>query len=102
MTGVMVGADVITDEREYQWLLPAEQCLVLISRRTLQVIAPEQAGRRTQHIYRIYTLSHNGRVLGDPLELSPLPDRVQNVQLTDGWLLMSTQSDTLAIPMSAQ
>jgi outer membrane protein assembly factor BamB len=102
MNGVVVGADVITDERDYQWLLPADQCLVLVSRRTLQVLQPDQSGRRTQHVYRVYALSHNGRALSDALELNPLPDRVQNVQLIDNWLLMSLQDTTLAIPMPAE
>ena len=59
-------------------------------------------GMRNQYKYWLYLLSDNGKVLADPAEAPPLGDRVQQARLVDGWLLLSTQSNTLAIPMPAQ
>jgi hypothetical protein len=100
--GVVVGADVITDNRDYVWVLPAQDRMLLISRQSVQAQAGEMGGRRMQHVYRIYALSNNGRVLAEPLELQPLPERLFSARLIDGWLLLSTSSDTLQIPMPVE
>lgn len=99
--GVVIGADVITDNRDYAWVLPAQDRMVLISRLSVQAQPSELGGRRMQHVYRIYALSNNGRVLAEPLELQPLPERLYSARLIDGWLLLSTSSDTMQIPMPA-
>jgi hypothetical protein len=76
--------------------------MLLISRQSVQAQAGEMGGRRMQHVYRIYALSNNGRVLAEPLELQPLPERLFSARLIDGWLLLSTSSDTLQIPMPVE
>ena len=83
---------------ENRWLLPAQDRLILINSRAAQSVAGEQGGRRTQQwIYRIYALSENCRVIGEPRELLPLGDRIRHATAIDGWLLFSTQTETLAI-----
>ena len=99
--GAIAGADVVSDDRDYRWLLPAQDQFVLISSRTLQSPIPDQPGRRTQQwTYLIYVLSDNCKLLGEPAKLPTLNDRVQQAAVIDGWLLLSTQSETLSIPMS--
>jgi hypothetical protein len=99
-TGEVRGADVVTDDRDYRYLLPAQDAYLLISGRTEQAPVANAGFRRTQFIYRIYRLSENGQILGDFFELAePLPERLQEAQVIDGWLLVSTQSGTIAVPM---
>ncbi|UCD74662.1 MAG: PQQ-binding-like beta-propeller repeat protein [Phycisphaerales bacterium] len=98
--GSIAGSDYVTDTRDYRWLLPAEDRLLLISRnRTEQVEMPGDSGRRTLRTYRIYALAHDGRLLSDAVELEPLPLRLLDAVLIDDWLLLSTASETLALPM---
>jgi len=100
-TGGVIGADMVSDDRDYRWLLTAADRTLAISGRTEQAPMNEAGGggRRTQYVYRVYALSENGKVLEDRLDLEPLPERVQHAQLINGWLLLSTNSDTLAVPM---
>ena len=98
-TGAVAGADVVTDERDYHWLVPAADRLVAISTRSQQIPMGAQPGMRSQYVYRLYSMSHNGKVLGEPDGPVTFGDHVQQVLGLDGWLLLSTQSDTLAIPM---
>ena len=98
--GSVTGSDYITDERNYRWLLPAEDRLLLVSRyRTEQVEMPDDTGRRTLRTYRVYALSGNGRLLGEATELQPLPRRLLDAVLIDDWLLLSTASETIAFPL---
>jgi hypothetical protein len=98
--GVVIGADAITGNRDYAWLLPVENGLILISRfKTEQAIMPDQNGRRTQHTYRIYDLSENCKDRGE-IELHPISQRLFDAAAIDGWLLLSTQTDTMALPMA--
>ncbi|MCI0629551.1 MAG: PQQ-binding-like beta-propeller repeat protein [Phycisphaerales bacterium] len=107
LSGAVVGVDIITDDRDYRWLLPAlnaqgENRLLVVNARSSQVAVGGGPGMRNQYKYWLYLLSDNGKVLADPAEAPPLGDKVQQARLIDGWLLLSTQSNTLAIPMPAQ
>jgi hypothetical protein len=74
--------------------------MVLVNSRVTQALVPDQPGRRAQQWeYLIYVLSENGKVLAEPLTLKALTERVQQAALIDGWLLLSTQSDTVPIPL---
>jgi len=106
-TGGVIGADMVSDDRDYRWLLTAADRTLAISGRTEQAPMNEAGGgagggRRTQYVYRVYALSENGKVLEERLDIEPLPERVQYAQLLNGWLLMSTNSDTLAVPMPTE
>jgi outer membrane protein assembly factor BamB/predicted negative regulator of RcsB-dependent stress response len=99
-TGALVGSDVISDDRDYRFLLPADGKLVLVNSRVMQAPVPDQPGRRAQQWeYLIYILSENGKVLAEPQKLDALTERVQQAALIDGWLLLSTSSDTVPIPL---
>ncbi len=98
VTGAVRGADVISDDREFRWLLPADDRLILVSKlQTKQV--PGETGWQTQHIYRIYSLSDSCKLIGDQIELPPLRQPLEASALIDGWLLLSGQARTLAIPL---
>ena len=99
--GTLVGSDVVSDDRDYRFLLPAEDALVLVNSRAMQAPLPDQPGRRAQQWeYLVYVLSENGKVLAEPLKLDKaLTERVQQAALIDGWLLLSTSADSVAIPM---
>ena len=82
-------------------MLVAADRLLAISGRTEQAPMNEQGGRRTQYAYHVFAFSENGKVLDNPLAIEPLPERVQHAALINGWLLLSTNDDTLALPMPA-
>jgi outer membrane protein assembly factor BamB len=100
-TGKVMGADVISDQpREYKWLLPAADRLVLVNRfRSEQVPVAGEAGRQTQHTYRVYSLSEDCRLLGEGHELTPIVERLERAAAVDGWLLLATGTQTVALPM---
>ena len=89
--GEVVGADSIADERDYKWLLPTDDRLVLISR------SESRQRRRTQHKYRLYTLSWNCKLMGDSFELPPVSEPFDRAAVIDGWILLSSPSRTVAI-----
>ncbi len=97
--GTIIGADVISDERDYRFLLPAQDKLLLVNSRSSQIPIPDQPGRRAQRWdYRLYSLSENCKVLGDVKALDhSLNERVLQAVLIDNCLLLSTQSETLAL-----
>ena len=97
--GVVLGSDHIVDNRDYQWVEPVRDGVVLVSRhKTEQEIIPDRAGRQTRHTYRLYLLSRDCMVKAE-VELRPITRRLFGTRAVDGWLLLSTQSETLAIPM---
>lgn len=102
--GTVLGADVISDERDYRWLFPATDRLVLVSKvGTQQVMTTGSPVRRTEHFYRLYTLSESCAVVDEGLNLGT-PDKgmvepIRDVALMDRWLFISTGSTTLAVPM---
>ncbi len=92
--GAVLGADRISDDHDYEWLFVAEDRLPLVSRHRQEPGA--QAGQPARHIYRLYTLSDNGKLLSEH-ELQGLESRLQRAAAIDGWLLLSTATGTLAI-----
>ena len=97
--GTVLGADMVSDRHDYRWLFVAEDRLVLVSRFKREIVAGE-AGRQAKNIYRLYALSSNCKLLGEPYQLPPLGQRLQRAVLIDGWLLLSTPSQTLALALS--
>ena len=55
--------------------------------------------RRTHQIYRVYALSDNCRLIGEVLELPPMAEPLEHAALVDGWLLLSTATGSVAVPM---
>ena len=39
------------------------------------------------------------RLVGEILDLPPVKRRIRSMQLVDGWLLLSSTSETLAVPL---
>jgi hypothetical protein len=102
-TGTVLGADVVSDHRDYKWLLPAADRLLLVSRfKSEQVMIPAESRRRTQHTYRVYAMSENCRLVGETVQLPPLSERLESAAVIDNWLLLSTSSETLAIALPAE
>ena len=98
LSGALLGADIVSDQRDYRWLLVAEDRLPLVSRlKREQVVLAGQAGRQTKHVYRLYSLSENCKLMGEAVQLPPLPERVRHASVIDGWLLLATPSSTLAV-----
>jgi outer membrane protein assembly factor BamB len=106
-SGAIVGSDAIApDDRNYRWLLPARDgerhtFFILINSRAEQVEVEGQQGMRNQHVYRIQPLSSNGKAQSDPFEVKLLLQPAQQVSLLNGWLILSTNMETIAIPMPA-
>ena len=92
-SGEVLGADSISDERDYKWLLPADDRLVLISRSESR----QRRRRPTQHTYRVYSLSENCKLMGDAVELPPVSEPFDRAAVIDGWILLSSPSGTVAI-----
>ncbi len=98
--GNVLGADAVNTHRDYRWLLPAADRLLLVNRfKSEQVMVPGEARRQTQHTYRVYGLSQNCRLLGEGVELPALPERLETAAVIDGWLMLSTGTETLAVAM---
>ncbi len=101
--GKILGADAVSSPRDYRWLLPTADRLVLVNRfKSEQVMVPGEARRQTQHTYRVYGISENCRLTGEGAELPPLPERLETAGVIDGWLLLSTGTETLAVAMPVQ
>jgi hypothetical protein len=99
--GNALGSDAIQDQRNFRWVLPASDRTIVISAlqpRQEPVRGRDGGGRRTHYLYSIYALSANGRLLDDPLQMPALFEPVRDAQLIDGWLLLSTQAHTIAVP----
>jgi outer membrane protein assembly factor BamB len=99
--GRVLGADIVSDEtREYRALIPAGDRLAVVSHHdTRQVEVPGSNLRERQHDYRVYLFSENLALDGKIIDLPPLKRRVRTVGAIDGWLLLSSAGDTLAVPM---
>jgi outer membrane protein assembly factor BamB len=97
-SGRVLGADVISDEHDYRWLFVAEDRLVLVSRFKREIVAGE-AGREASNVYRLYPLSGNCKLVGEAYQLPSIRQRLQHAVLIDGWLLMSTPNQTLALAL---
>ncbi len=98
--GRALGADVTTDSRDYDWVLPVEDGLLVLSRfQTEQAIIPDRSGRVTQHSYRIYRLAPDCKLRDESYVLPPITQRLVQVETIDGWILLSTPTETLAIPL---
>jgi outer membrane protein assembly factor BamB len=102
-TGTVLGADVVSDPRDYKWVLPADDRMLLVSRyKSEQILVPAESRRQTQHIYRVYAMSENCRLVGDVVQLAPLKERLEAAAVIDNWLLLSTTSATLAVPLPVE
>ena len=95
--GKVLGADVVSEHRDFKWLIPTADRLLAVSLVRSEPVPGE--ARRTQHVYRVYGLSENCRLMGEALELPPMTERLEQVVAVDGWLLLSTATGTLAVPM---
>jgi len=101
LSGNVLGADVISDNREYRALAMSQEHLVVLSQhRTSQEPVPGQGGLRTERRYRIYLMSENCRLEADAIEVPPVTRRFNHAALIDGWLLLSTSSETMALGLT--
>ncbi len=100
--GRVLGADIVNEDRDYRWIIPTVDRLIVISGRAEQSLVRDARGRRTQYFYRIYTMSRNGRLEDRPHDLPPLRRRIRSVDIVNGRVLMSSENDqTLVIPAPA-
>jgi len=100
--GNLLGADAVTDNRDYRLLLPARDRLILVSQLdSRQVVLEGETLRRTLRTYRIYLLSRNGKMLGDVIELPPQTDPLRHALVIDDWLLLAADSRTIALQLPA-
>ena len=67
-----------------------------------QVHVPAETRRQTQHTYRVYAISENCRLLGEPVQLGPLTERLAAAAVIDNRLLLSTSSATLVVSLPAE
>ncbi|MHC4963773.1 MAG: outer membrane protein assembly factor BamB family protein [Planctomycetota bacterium] len=102
-TGAVLGADVVSDHRDYKWLLPAADRMLLVSRfKSEQVMVPAESRRRTEHTYRVYAVSENCGLVDETVQLPPLTERLGAAAVMDNWLLLSTSSETLAVALPGE
>ncbi len=99
--GELIGADAVRGERNYRELQRARgRTLIVSALPPLQ--QPDRGGRgggwTTRHPHRIYTVADDGRLIDETLEIPPLPDPIRDSSLIDGWLLLSTDGRTYAVP----
>jgi len=98
--GNVLGADVILGNRDYRKLLLADGRLIVISQHdSRQVQMDAGAVRQTQRTYRIYILSENGKLEGEMIQPPPFTRRLRDAAVIDGWLLLSTDGQTLALAL---
>ena len=69
---------------------------------TRQVEVPATDLRQTQHRHRIFSVTDNCRLVGEIIDLPPVKRRIRTMRLLDGWLLLSSTSETLTVPMPAE
>lgn len=102
--GGALGFDAIQDNRNFRWVMPAHDRIIAVSAhqpRQEPIPGRESEGRRTHYLYSIYSLSENGKLLDEPLQLPVLFEPLRDAQLLDGWLVLSTATHTLAVPFPA-
>lgn len=98
-TGTPIGADVIAEPRSFVDLVRAEGRLFAVSlfdSRTIRLAEDDRI--RMQRSYRIYPLHPDGRLVSEPVALPPVLRRFQSARGIDGWLLLGTDAETIAIP----
>jgi hypothetical protein len=102
-TGAVLGADVVSDHRDYKWLLPTADRMLLVSRfKSEQVMVPAESRRRTEHTYRVYAVSGNCGLVDETVQLPPLTERLGAAAVIDSWLLLSTSTETLAVALPGE
>lgn len=99
-SGAVLGADVVSDQRDYEWLLPTEDRILVVSRFKSEPV-PRATRRQTEYTYRLYALSSNCKLIGESFQLPVLTERLEEAAVIDGWLLVSTGSETIAVSSSA-
>ncbi len=100
--GELLGEDAVADERNYLVATPIEGGIVVVNALgSRQVPSPITGGMRTEFAYVVYRLSLGDglRLLGPGLQVRLAAQRCERVGVVDGYLLLSTNSSTLAVPL---
>ena len=99
LDGRVLGADIVSDERDYRWLLTADDLLVAVSlyESRQQQAAGNSRQPRTHRTYRVYFLSPNCKLEGAMLQATALTKRLRTAAVIDGGLLLSTDAETLLL-----
>jgi outer membrane protein assembly factor BamB len=98
--GQLAGLDAVEGPRSYRWALPGRERIVVLSQfDSRQALVEGTTRRRTERLYRIYVFAPDGKLISES-ELPPLHERVIDTALIDGWLLLSTSTRTIALPMN--
>jgi hypothetical protein len=94
LSGAIVGIDAIGEERTFISLLPTLR---------YDLVVDEQPRDPTDGSYRywIHRFERDGgcRLAARSLELTLRDRRINHVEVVDGWLLLSTGTTILAVPM---
>lgn len=100
--GTIAGNDVIENDRDFRHLLGASSPtrMVLVNNIGVTQEAALGGGLRTQYNYTLFVLSDNARIESGPLGPVALPERITVATLLDGWVILGTNSATLAVPMT--
>ncbi|MHC5022418.1 MAG: outer membrane protein assembly factor BamB family protein [Planctomycetota bacterium] len=100
--GRVIGADAVGDSGDYQWMVPTTDRTLLLGRLDPQAAPmPGRELRPNERIYRVFAMSENCKVL-DEVEVAVERKELRSVQAIDGWLLLSTRSDTMALPLPVE
>jgi len=98
-SGMIIGADVIGDARNYVGIVVGADTLIILSLfNNSQVRLPGEDRLRMQRTYRLYPLALDGRMREQIFELPPMLKRLQAYTAVNGWLLLSTDAETIVIP----
>ena len=103
LDGALIGHDVITTARDFQWVLPAEGKFVLINALPPNRTPGQRRGaaRSNQYQYQVFVLSDNAKVLGDHYQFEDPISKVQQAVLVDDWLIISTREGTFMLSLPA-
>jgi hypothetical protein len=99
--GALTGIDAVSEDRNFLLATLAADEIVVLSFRGAGPTVDAEGTPRTEFVYAIYRfgLSDGLRQRGPSLELRTLGPRFDAIGAIDGWLLLSSPTSSLAVPL---
>lgn len=99
--GELAGIDAVSEDRNYLLATRADDEIVVLSFRGAGPTTDAEGTPRTEFVYAAYRfgLSDGLRQRGPALEIRTLGPRFDAIGAIDGWLLLSSPTSSLAVPL---